>query len=89
MLLTELGLSRVPKDLVEQKLRGIPRGNPAENNPHRLRYTEVRCMRCATPGSPICSSASNNSGSNYIHARRSEPLRPPPSPLRCAPRCSG
>ncbi|KAF5837670.1 mitochondrial 39-S ribosomal protein L47 (MRP-L47)-domain-containing protein [Dunaliella salina] len=41
MLLTELAWQRLPKDYNEQILRGVTRGHPHEEAPHRLRYDAV------------------------------------------------
>jgi hypothetical protein len=44
MLLTELGWQRIPKDYNEQIIRGVFRGHPNEEAPHRLRYDEVSAV---------------------------------------------
>ena len=42
LLLTEMAWRTVPKDLGEQEMMGLPRGNSKEEDVHRLRYNEVR-----------------------------------------------
>lgn len=42
LLLTEMAWRRVPKDISEQTMWGIPRGSTKEEDPHRLRYNEVQ-----------------------------------------------
>ena len=41
LLLTELAWRRVPKDDGEQKMLGMPRGDPKEEDLHRIRYGQV------------------------------------------------
>eukprot|EP00983_Pelagomonas_calceolata_P118487 1160513-Pelagomonas_calceolata.AAC.10 len=50
----ELAWQKIPKDYNEQILRGVSRGHPHEEAPHRLRYDEVRLAASAIQ-QPACS----------------------------------
>jgi hypothetical protein len=43
LLLTEMALQGIPRDLEQQRLQRKPRGHPHEQHMHRVRYAEVRC----------------------------------------------
>lgn len=48
LLLTELAWRKVPKDTGEQTMLGMPRGDPKEEDPHRIRYGQVGILQTSS-----------------------------------------